>query len=179
MRLYILKIYAKTFLLFTIALCFFSHDSFATRLVDLSTSFSVVKSTACVTSSDIEKYGIASYENGFQANFHSEQQYVDLLNKVYNCDAQFTAGYFLYGKWETDDAGKQKTIADSIDRNWEKTWKLKNGLRYFGSFEEAVESTVYKKSVEKYGADTMFIQRIDFENQAEDGLFDRLHEQVD
>ncbi len=174
-----MKIY-RNFIIALISLVFLGPiNSFAIRLVDLNTSFSSLKRSPCVSADDIEKYGMASYGKGYQVNFHSEQQYIELLNKVYNCENQFTFGYFIYGKWEIDKNGKQKTIVDSIDRNWLKTWKLKNGLTIFGSFEEAVGATLYRKSIDKHGVDNIFIQRIDFEDLKEGGLLNYLNETVD
>lgn len=167
------------FPLLVIVLIFYAHDSLATRLIDLSRSLADIKNSSCISASDIEKYGIAASENGFQANFHSEKQFVDLLGRIYNCANGYKVGYFLYGAWATDERGRQKTIADSIDRNWLKTWKLNSGLYLFDSFEEAIESSLYKKSIDKYGVDNIFIQRIDFENLKEGGLLNHLNQQVD
>src|SRR5690606_18070538 len=60
-------------------------------------------------------------EKGFTANYFNENQLVQLIKILYGNDVEKTdedgVAYLLFGKWETAQDGKEKTLFDTIGLN--------------------------------------------------------------
>jgi hypothetical protein len=121
---------------------------------------------------------------GFQANYHSENDLIELLVMLYACDFYEIENkgnknspeedgllYFISMNNRKDD-GSLATILRTLTLSMESAIMMPDNMKVFSTIKSTIESVNFKKIIEKYGEKNTFINCVDMSNLEYHSLMD-------